>query len=67
MKKPIFADFSLLLVTIIWGSTFVLVQNAIDFLEPFSFNSIRFLAAAILLISCLVIFEKKQLKQLNLK
>lgn len=67
MKKPIFADLSLLLVTIIWGSTFVLVQNAIDFLEPFSFNSIRFLAAAILLIFCLLIFEKKQLKQLNLK
>ncbi|MFP5107837.1 DMT family transporter [Neobacillus sp. C211] len=67
MKKPIFADLSLLLVTIIWGSTFVLVQNAIDFLEPFSFNSIRFLAAAIILIFCLVIFEKKQLKQLNLK
>jgi drug/metabolite transporter (DMT)-like permease len=67
MKKPIVADISLLLVTIIWGATFVLVQNAIDFLEPFSFNSIRFLAAAFLLIFCLVIFEKKQLKQLDLK
>jgi drug/metabolite transporter (DMT)-like permease len=67
MKKPLVADVSLLLVTIIWGTTFVLVQNAIDFLEPFSFNSIRFLAAAILLIFCLVIFEKKQLKQLDIK
>jgi drug/metabolite transporter (DMT)-like permease len=67
MKKPVVADLSLLLVTIIWGSTFVLVQNAIDFLEPFSFNSIRFLAAAILLIVCLLIFEKGQIKQLNLK
>jgi drug/metabolite transporter (DMT)-like permease len=67
LKKPLFADLSLLLVTIIWGTTFVLVQNAIDFLEPFSFNGIRFLTAAILLILCLVIFEKKQLKQLDLK
>lgn len=67
MKKPIVADLSLLFVTIIWGSTFVLVQNAIDFLEPFSFNSIRFLAAAILLIVCLLIFEKRQIKQLDLK
>jgi drug/metabolite transporter (DMT)-like permease len=67
MKKPIVADISLLLVTIIWGSTFVLVQNAIDFLEPFSFNSIRFLAAAILLIFCLLIFKKEQLKQLDVK
>ncbi|MEH7500545.1 DMT family transporter [Neobacillus drentensis] len=65
MKKPIVADLSLLLVTIIWGSTFVLVQNAIDFLEPFSFNSIRFLAAAIILIICLLIFEKEQLKKLD--
>lgn len=67
MKKPILADLSLLFVTLIWGTTFVLVQNAIGFLEPFSFNGIRFLIAAILLILCLVIFEKKQLKQLNLK
>jgi drug/metabolite transporter (DMT)-like permease len=67
MKKPLVADFSLLLVTIIWGTTFVLVQNAIDFLEPFSFNSIRFLAAAIILIVCLVIFDKEQLKKLDVK
>ena len=65
MKKPLFADLSLLLVAIIWGTTFVLVQNAIDFLEPFSFNSIRFLAAAIILFLCLLIFDKKQLKQLD--
>ncbi|WML40302.1 DMT family transporter [Neobacillus sp. OS1-2] len=67
MKKPIFADLSLLLVTFIWGTTFVLVQNAIDFLPPFAFNGIRFFIAAILLILCLLIFEKKQFKQLNLK
>jgi drug/metabolite transporter (DMT)-like permease len=67
MKKPIIADLPLLLVTLIWGTTFVLVQNAIDFLEPFSFNGIRFLIAAILLIVCLLIFERRQLKQLNFK
>lgn len=67
MKKPIFADLSLLLVTFIWGTTFVLVQNAIDFLPPFAFNGIRFFIAALLLILCLLVFEKKQLKHLNLK
>ncbi|MGG3469576.1 DMT family transporter [Neobacillus pocheonensis] len=65
MKKPIYADLSLLFVTLIWGTTFVLVQNAIDFLEPFAFNGIRFFIAAILLILCLLIFERKQLKHLN--
>lgn len=45
MKRPLFADLSLLLVTLIWGTTFVIVQNAIDFLEPFAFNGIRFAIA----------------------
>jgi drug/metabolite transporter (DMT)-like permease len=67
MKKTMLADTTLLLVTIIWGSTFVLVQNAIDFLKPFSFNGIRFLIAALLLILWLVLFEKKQLQQLKKK
>jgi drug/metabolite transporter (DMT)-like permease len=67
MKKPIFADISLLFVTFIWGTTFVLVQNAIGLLEPFSFNGIRFLAAAILLLFLLLIFERKQLVFLNIK
>ena len=67
MKKNTIADISLLLVTLVWGTTFVLVQNAIDFLEPFSFNGIRFLLAAILLFLCLVLFDRKQLNQINLK
>jgi len=67
MKKPIFADLSLLLVTLIWGTTFLLVQNAIDFLPPFAFNGIRFFIAALLLILCLLMWGNKQLKQLNIK
>jgi drug/metabolite transporter (DMT)-like permease len=67
MKRPLFADLSLLLVTLIWGTTFVIVQNAIDFLEPFAFNGIRFAIAALLLMICLVSFERKQLQKLNLK
>jgi drug/metabolite transporter (DMT)-like permease len=67
MKKPIFADISLLFVTFIWGTTFVLVQNAIGLLEPFSFNGIRFLAAALMLLLWLFIFERKQLVFLNIR
>jgi drug/metabolite transporter (DMT)-like permease len=67
MKKPIFADISLLFVTFIWGTTFVLVQNAIGLLEPFSFNGIRFLAAALMLLLWLFIFERKQLVFFNLR
>lgn len=64
-KSSLFADSSLLIVAFIWGATFVLVQNAIAFLEPFSFNGVRFTIAAILLGGWLLIFEKSQLKQLN--
>lgn len=67
VKKPIVADFSLLIVTVIWGLSFVLVQNAIAFLAPISFNGIRFSIAAVLLFLCLIFFDKKQLKQLNSK
>jgi drug/metabolite transporter (DMT)-like permease len=67
MRKPIFADISLLFVTFIWGTTFVLVQNAISLLEPFSFNGIRFLAAAVMLLVWLFLLERKQLALLNLK
>ena len=66
-KNSFFADISLLLVAFIWGATFVIVQNAIAFLEPHSFNGLRFLIAAILLCTWLLLFEKEQLKQLNRK
>lgn len=67
MKRTIIADLGLLFVTFIWGTTFVLVQNAIDSLKPFSFNGIRFLAAAVILMLWLFLFEKKQLKLVDKK
>ena len=65
MNKTRLADVSLLLVALIWGATFVLVQNAISFLEPFSFNGVRFVTATFLLGIWLVLFERKQLKLFN--
>ncbi|NKE04804.1 DMT family transporter [Mesobacillus selenatarsenatis] len=67
MKASSFADLSLLFVALIWGATFVLVQNAISFLEPQSFNAVRFAFAAILLVLWLMFFEKEQLKKLDKK
>ncbi|MGG4491873.1 DMT family transporter [Metabacillus idriensis] len=46
LKKSSAADLSLLLVALIWGSTFVIVQKAIQFMPPHFFNGVRFLAAA---------------------
>lgn len=61
MSKTLLADFSLLIVAFIWGITFVLVQDAIQFLDPFSFNGIRFTIAALFLIIWLCLFERKQI------
>jgi drug/metabolite transporter (DMT)-like permease len=66
-KASLFADLSLLFVALIWGATFVLVQNAISFLEPFTFNSVRFASAAILLGIWLLVFENAQLRKLDKK
>lgn len=46
MKRTLVADASLLFVAFIWGATFVIVQNAIEFIPPNLFNGIRFLIAA---------------------
>ncbi|MDZ5473180.1 DMT family transporter [Bacillus sp. 31A1R] len=67
MKKTLFADISLLLVTFVWGATFVVVQNAIASLPPHSFNAVRFLLATLLLGGWLILFERKQLSHLNRK
>jgi len=65
MKKPLFADISLLMVALIWGSTFVLVQGAISSLPPNAFNAIRFIIATLILGGWLLIFERRQLQHLK--
>lgn len=58
IKKLWFADINLLLVAFVWGTTFVIVQKAIAFLEPYSFNTVRFFIAAILLLFIIYFFKR---------
>ena len=44
------AQIGLLLVTIIWGVTFILVQDALNDAPPFSFATLRFGIATIITI-----------------
>lgn len=67
MKKSLYADISLILIALVWGATFVLVQNAISFLPPLSFNGVRFLIAALILCGGLFFFKKDQLNYFNRK
>ena len=51
MKMKLRSNFSILIATIIWGSTFVAQSVGVDHVGPFTFLSIRcFLAVAMLLL-----------------
>lgn len=46
-KKSLYADLSLLIVAIIWGSGFVVTKNALDVMSPFYIMGFRFIIAAV--------------------
>ncbi|HHY16907.1 MAG TPA: DMT family transporter [Firmicutes bacterium] len=51
----ILADGLLLLVTVIWGTTFVLVKEAISSVKPFTFLAVRFFIGGLSLVLWLVV------------
>ena len=63
VKREWIAPLALLFVSFIWGATFVVVQNAMSFVGPFTFNGIRFLFAGIILLFVQMIFSQKTSKQ----
>ncbi len=48
-KKTILADLSLFFVAIFWGSNFVIMKEALEIIEPFTYLGLRFTLAALLL------------------
>ena len=48
-RKVILADLSLLFVALFWGSNFVIMKQAFEVIEPFTYLGIRFCIAAMLL------------------
>lgn len=63
MKSQFKADLSLLFITIIWGSTFVLIKNALESLSTYNFLALRFGIAFI--ISSIVFW--KNIKNVNIQ
>lgn len=55
-KKSVLSEFGLLLVTVIWGSGFVVVKSATGSLEPAAIVALRFGIAAVLM--CVIFFKK---------
>lgn len=48
-KKMILADLSLFFVAVFWGSNFVIMKEALEIIEPFTYLGLRFILAALLL------------------
>lgn len=67
MNRSRIADLSLLLVAMMWGSTFLIVQHAVRILPPMAFNALRFLGAALLLGLITVLFYRSQWRRLPFK
>lgn len=65
MNRSRIADLSLLLVAMMWGSTFLIVQHAVRVLPPMAFNSVRFLGAALLLALIITLFYRSQWKLIS--
>lgn len=65
MKKSTLADLSLLAVTFVWGTTFVLVQNAVNILPPHTFNAIRFFMASVFLFLLIIGFYREQFHKVS--
>lgn len=67
MKRSRIADLSLLLVAMMWGCTFLIVQHAVQVLPPMAFNSIRFIGAGLLLSIITTLFYRDQWRQITRK
>ncbi|OMP68791.1 EamA family transporter, partial [Agrobacterium tumefaciens] len=65
MKRARIADISLLVVAMMWGSTFLIVQHAVRVLPPMAFNSVRFLGAALLLAFIITVFYRSQWRRIS--
>jgi drug/metabolite transporter (DMT)-like permease len=57
-RRQLTADAALLLVTLIWGSTFVMVKDAVANFPVFSFLALRFAFAALVLLPFVVLRQR---------
>lgn len=58
MSKKMKGNILLLLTAFIWGSAFVAQKAGMDYIEPFTFNGIRCLIGAVVLIPVILFFAK---------
>ena len=65
MKKETMGKCMLLMAALIWGSSFIVMKNAVDFISPFTLLCIRFVLSTIF-ITCLFFNKIKEIKKQDL-
>jgi len=58
-QKQVSSSFLLALAALIWGTAFVAQSVGMDFVGPFTFNSVRFILGGIVLIPVIYLFHRK--------
>lgn len=58
MSKKIRAELMLLTTALIWGTAFVAQRSGMDFVGPFTFNGIRFLVGAVVMIPIIMVMDR---------
>lgn len=58
MSKKIRAELMLLTTALIWGTAFVAQRSGMDYVGPFTFNGIRFLIGALVMIPIILVMDK---------
>ncbi len=63
MSKKLKGNLMLLLTAFIWGSSFVAQRAGMEYIGPFTFNSIRSIIGGLVLIPAILFFSKRNQKQ----
>ena len=66
MRKQIRGSIMLLIAAIIWGSAFVAQSEGMEYVEPFTFASVRFFIGSIVLLPVISFMKKKETGNANL-
>jgi drug/metabolite transporter (DMT)-like permease len=61
MSRSLKAHLLLVLVTLVWGATFVLIKSALEFVSPLLFNAVRISLAAI----CLLLIFRRDMARIS--
>ena len=66
MRKQIRGSIMLLIAAIIWGSAFVAQSEGMEYVEPFTFASVRFFIGSFVLLPVISFMKKKETGNANL-